>query len=92
MLAMWTAAICALLEAARPLRHNAFEAKLARLGEHDRALGGECFAQQDAVGDRDKTYERPPPRIESQRLLDQLADPLARPFTQLQLTNPLLPK
>ena len=31
----------ALIEAARPLRHDAFEAELARLGEHDRALGGE---------------------------------------------------
>jgi hypothetical protein len=27
------------MEAARPLRHDAFKAKRARLGEHDRAFG-----------------------------------------------------
>ena len=35
------AAPSALMEAAFPFRHNAFEAKLARLGEHTLAPGGE---------------------------------------------------
>jgi hypothetical protein len=31
------------------LRHDALEAQFAGLGEHDRALGGERFAEQDAL-------------------------------------------
>jgi hypothetical protein len=38
------------IEAALPLRHYAFEAQLARLGEHHRALGGERFAEQNSAG------------------------------------------
>jgi hypothetical protein len=38
------------MEAARPLRHDPFEAKFAGLGEHDRAFFGERLVEQDSVG------------------------------------------
>jgi hypothetical protein len=41
------------MEAALSLRYDAFEAKLARLGEHDPALGGQRFLEHDSA-DRDK--------------------------------------
>jgi hypothetical protein len=37
------AAWAALIEAARPLRHDPFEAEVAGVGEHDGALGRERF-------------------------------------------------
>jgi len=37
------AAAPALIEAARPLRHDAFKAQLARLGERDRAAGASAI-------------------------------------------------
>ena len=37
------------IEAALPLRHDAFEAQLTSFGEHDRALGDERFAEQDSI-------------------------------------------
>jgi hypothetical protein len=39
------------IDAARPLRHDAFEAQFARLGEHDPALGDERFAEQAGASD-----------------------------------------
>jgi hypothetical protein len=49
------------MEAAPPLRHDALKAKLARLGEHGRALGGERFAEQDSVDAADEPQERAAP-------------------------------
>jgi hypothetical protein len=40
------------------LRHDALEAQFAGLGEHDRALGDERFAEQDALGARNPRCER----------------------------------
>jgi hypothetical protein len=45
------------IDAARPLRHDAFEAQFARLGEHDSALGDERFAEQDSAGASDEPLE-----------------------------------
>src|SRR4029077_9335153 len=53
-----------LIEAALSLRHDAFEAKLACLGEHDHALDCERFAEQDAVDAGHQPHERLPPRLE----------------------------
>jgi hypothetical protein len=60
----WSSASCgSCVEVGRPLRHDAFEAELARLGEHDRAVGGERFAEQDAADAGDEPLERLAPRL-----------------------------
>ena len=48
----------AAIEAALALRHDAFQVELARLGEHDRALGGERFAEQNPINAGDEPPER----------------------------------
>jgi hypothetical protein len=40
------------------LRHGTFEAELACFGEHRRAIGGECFAEQDSACGGGKPLER----------------------------------
>ena len=52
------AAFPAPIAAAALLRHDALEAQFAGLGEHDRALGDERFAEQDALGARNPRCER----------------------------------
>ena len=44
------------IEAARPFRHDAFEAQLARIGEHHRAIGRERFAEQDSIDVGDEPH------------------------------------
>jgi hypothetical protein len=36
-------------QAALAFRHDALKVELARFGEHDRALGGQRFAEHDAI-------------------------------------------
>jgi hypothetical protein len=57
------AASPALIEAARPLRHDAFEAQIARLRELHRALGAERFAEHASVESVDEPHERFSPRL-----------------------------
>jgi hypothetical protein len=53
------------IEAPCPLRHDTFEGQFARLLEHDGALGGESFAEQDPVPNvRHEPLERLAPRLE----------------------------
>jgi hypothetical protein len=50
----------ALIEAGRLLRHDALKTQFAGLGDHDRALGDQRFAEQDSAGASDEPLERLP--------------------------------
>ena len=52
------------IEAAGALRHDPFEAQLAGVGEHDRALGLDRLAEQEAVDAGEQPRERVPPLLE----------------------------
>ena len=68
------AASAAAIEATLSLRHDAFEAKLAGFGEHDRALGGERFAEQNPIDAGDQLLERFASRLERLRRRSRLLD------------------
>ena len=50
------------IEAALAFRHDAFEAEFAGFGEHDRALGGERFAEQNDADVGNEPLEHLAPR------------------------------
>jgi hypothetical protein len=52
------------IEAALPFRLDAPKAKLTRIDEHNRALGGKRFAKQDSVDASDKPHHHFPSRLE----------------------------
>jgi hypothetical protein len=50
-----------------PLRRDALKAEFAGFGEHDLALGGDGFAEQDPTGAADEPPERLLPLFDGRR-------------------------
>ena len=57
-------AVSAPISAAGALRDDPLQTQLAGLGEHDRALGRQGFAEQDAVDAEDEPRQRVAPLLE----------------------------
>lgn len=58
------AAFPALVKAAQSLRHDALKAEFTGFGEHNLALGGERFIDQDSADAADEPHQRLAPRLD----------------------------
>jgi hypothetical protein len=67
----------AAISAAGPLRHNPIESQLARLGEHERALGVDRLAERDAVDAMDEPRKLVSPLLE--RTIAEISGSAGRP-------------